>query len=127
MTTIPEIPFEYLDPSRIDDSRSRAAAIIVLLTQQTSYSRVGALGALAATITGEEGDRFLSDAIEAIKSRQVEIGFASGFLLDFIAHSEPAGHRAIEVALRGLDGLVRRRTSHLDDPLVWGELKLPSV
>jgi hypothetical protein len=123
-TQLREIPFEYLDPSRFDDLKSRAAAIIVLLSQRTSRPQASDLGRLIATIT-EDPYRFISEAMEAVRNRSVDIDFANEFLLALLTNLPIADTRAIEMVIEGLDSSVRRRTSQLDDPAVWTSLKLP--
>jgi hypothetical protein len=125
-TQMPEIPWDYLDPSKISDFRFRAAALLVLLTQKSLVDKVAELGRQAAGL-GDELERFLSNATEVLRDRQVNLKLADRFLLEVIANLPPADWNSLGSALYGLDILVRKRKSHLDDASVWKELNLPTL
>ena len=125
-TPIPDIPLDYIDPSKMTDIRLRAAGITLLLTQRAAYSKSTELAAQAATLGGELSE-FIGNAAKIFRERQVDTDFANNFLLTLIRNLPATDTTVIGQALDGLDSSVRRRRSQLDDPTVWQELKLPVI
>jgi hypothetical protein len=87
---IPEIPWEYVEPSKIVDRDLRRAAIAVLLAQKSLSKTFLKLAKLASGL-GDQLGKFLDDANGIIREQQVESKTAESFLLsllDNIPHSE---------------------------------------
>jgi hypothetical protein len=125
-TAIPQIPFEYLDPQKIEDLRQRAAAIVVLLTQPKPGCHATDLARLALTIDAEL-QKLLSQVTEVIRYRQIETDCLNDFLLKLIPNLPSWNTKALVSAIQALDNSVRRRRTNLDDPTIWSQLRLPAV
>jgi hypothetical protein len=125
-TAIPEIPWEYVEPSKILDLSLRRAAITVLLTQKNLPNAFLRLAKLASSL-GDQLQKFLSDTNAVIREQQIDSKTAERFLLSLLASVPHTERTRMGGAFNGLDWLVRSRKSHLDDPSVWNELHFPPI